>query len=155
MIVLNTVKPAPRARAALRGLDKVEFKGHLHRSPFLPTAFLYRHPHPLRHGRIPSPAPFDRQKLGGRTFVVFIDTSDEGREAEIRSWAQYKIPLGRAADIQRKYGAGIVMLFNCFTYNSILGLIQALPGDWILGRSIFSTGNPMDDVLLGMVCYDV
>ena len=104
MSALNTVNPSPRSQSALRSLHRTDHVGRSHRSKLLPTVFLFQGLHPLRHGRKPLPAPFDRRKLGGRTFVVFVDTTDEGRAAEVSLWSKFSIPLGRAKDIERLYG---------------------------------------------------
>ena len=104
MLSLKNINPQPHSRSALCALEHVVYNGEANRLSFLPTVLRYKGQHPLRRGRVPTPAPFAKERLGGRTFVVFIDSSEEGRSREMANWDKLFIPLGRSREIQLKFG---------------------------------------------------
>ncbi|KAJ3553559.1 hypothetical protein NM688_g3547 [Phlebia brevispora] len=111
------VQPCPSALRDLRGPLDVDG-----RSPELPPIYEWtgedsgEDTHPQRPL---SPA----HAWSGRTYVIFIDPSDEGKALAQKLGGRQKIPLGRQEEVE-DFG-----------------------GDWVFVRVQDSDGDPMDDIV--------
>ena len=65
------------------------------RSPDLPEVYLFQGQHPQR-------PPLQGQ--GERTFIVLLDVSEAGKQADVERGKKLEIPMGREEDMSSLYG---------------------------------------------------
>ncbi|KAF7792930.1 hypothetical protein EIP86_004033 [Pleurotus ostreatoroseus] len=118
---LPTVHPVVPTEIATRDLEgPLIISG---RSPQLPSIYVWKgkQPHPQRNRA--------SDELCGKTYVVFIDSSEEGKQLAERLGRAQSIPLGREVNA------------------TDAGLIRLEAGDWVFARHWDSDGDPMNDIL--------
>ena len=87
--------------SALRGLRLFDGFNKERRSPDAPDIYIWdgTERYPQRLG----PVPEDAGHPAGRTFFVFIDSSEEGKAREVERTKDMQIPYGRCEEIEQEH----------------------------------------------------
>lgn len=89
----------------LKGLREYDDESLARRSPALPKIYVFEGLHPQR--------PVHDSDSAGRTFVILVDVSVEGKARELRNAENLDIPTGREADMLPLYGRFLFPIKLC------------------------------------------
>lgn len=136
--------PAPAALRNLRGPLEMP-----NRSVGLPPVYLWVGED--RHPQRPPASLLGLTEGQGKTYVVFVDPSDEGKRKADCLGAAQPIPLGRQT-IAQEHGAYLHSSFIVYQRQPWIGLIHLKHGDFLFARVCDGEGDPMDDILQTIAC---
>ena len=119
--------PVPEA---LQGLSRFAPPWFQNRAEELPDVYTFMGTHPQRLRPKPPGVPVHHGATEGVTYVIFVDTSRQGKD-EQRKRPVPGIPPGRESAMQSRFGAFTVQLLACSDS------VSARPGEinrWRLGH---------------------